>query len=113
MESPVLVRVEPGALVHGGGAAAMVTEEVVQRTLGMFAGPGLSVQSGEVMNVMQTCVLELETKVHTKDRNLLVVLCLTNVLNVIALVGTFNQEKAQVGAFSVIAKSSFQALMCV
>ena len=66
MESPVLVRVEPGALVHGGGAAAMVTEEVVQRTLGMFAGPGLSVQSGEVM---QTCVLELETKVHTKVRN--------------------------------------------
>ena len=56
MESPVLVRVEPGALVHGGGAAAVVTEEVVQRTLGMFAGPGLSVQSGEVM---QTCALEL------------------------------------------------------
>ena len=110
MESPVLVRVEPGALVHGGGAAAVVTEEVVQRTLGMFAGPGLSVQSGEVM---RTCALELETKVHMKDRNLLVVLCLTNVLNVIALVGTFNQEKAQVGAFSVIAKSSFQALMCV
>ena len=45
---------------------------------------------------------ELETKVHTKDRNLLVVLCLTNVLNVIALVGTFNQEKALVGAFSMI-----------
>ena len=78
MESPVLVRVEPGALVHGGGAAAMVTEEVVQRTLGMFAGPGLSVQSGEVM---QTCALELETKVHTKERNLLVVLCLTNAWN--------------------------------
>ena len=48
------------------------------------------------------CVLELETKVHMKVRNLLVVLCLTNVLNVIALVGAFNQEKALVDAFSVI-----------
>ena len=28
--------------------------------------------------------------------------CLNSVLNVIALVGAFNQEKAQVGAFSVI-----------
>ena len=31
---------------------------------------------------------------------------LNNVLNVKALVGAFNQEKALVGAFSVIAKSS-------
>ena len=77
MESPVLVRVEPGALVHGGGAAPVVTEEVVQRTLGMFAGPGLSVQSGEVMQTLQTCVLELQTKVHTKVRNLLVVLLMS------------------------------------
>ena len=31
--------------------------------------------------------------------------CLNSVLNVIALVGTFNQEKALVGAFSVIVKT--------
>ena len=55
------MRVEPGALVHGGGAAAVVPEEVVQGALGTLAGPGLSVQSGEVM---QTCALELETKVQ-------------------------------------------------
>ena len=29
-----------------------------------------------------------------------------------AFVGTFNQEKALVGAFSVIVKSSFEALVC-
>ena len=32
-------------------------------------------------------------------------LCLNSVLNVKALVGTFNQEKALVGAFSVIVKT--------
>ena len=32
--------------------------------------------------------------------------CLNSVLNVKALVGAFNQEKALVGAFSVIVKSS-------
>ena len=39
-------------------------------------------------------------------------LCLNSVLNVKALVGAFNQEKAQVGAFSVILKTdgSFAAL---
>ena len=31
--------------------------------------------------------------------------CLDSVLNVKALVGTFNQEKAQVGIFSVIVKT--------
>ena len=44
-------------------------------------------------------------------------LCLNSILNVKALVGAFNQEKALVGAFSMIVKSSrtfvkpsFQAL---
>ena len=32
-------------------------------------------------------------------------LCLSSVLNVKVLVGTFNQEKALVGAFSVIVKT--------
>ena len=33
---------------------------------------------------------------------LIIVLCLNSVLNVKALAGTFNQEKALVGAFSMI-----------
>ena len=41
--------------------------------------------------------------------------CLNSVLNVKALEGAFNQEKALVGAFSVIVKTdgSFAALVCV
>ena len=40
--------------------------------------------------------------------------CLDSVLNVKALVGTFNQERALVGAFSVIVKTDglFLALLC-
>ena len=37
--------------------------------------------------------------------NICLAWCLNSVLNVKALVGTFNQEKAPVGAFSVIVKS--------
>ena len=42
--------------------------------------------------------------------------CLNSVLNVKALVGAFNQEKALVGAFSVITNlrmELFQALVCI
>ena len=37
--------------------------------------------------------------------------CINSVLNVKVLVGTFNQEKALEGPFSVIVNSSFEALI--
>ena len=45
--------------------------------------------------------------------NAFLALCLNSVLNVKALVGTFNQEKALVGAFFVIVKlmDRFTALL--
>ena len=63
------------------------------------------------------CDLELETKVAEGSR--IYHKYLNSVLNVKARVGTFNQEKALVGAFSVITyllsldEPSFQALVCL
>ena len=52
-----------------------------------------------------TLALASKFYVHLPWVNICLALCLNSVLNVKALVGTFNQEKALVGAFSLIVKS--------
>ena len=53
-----------------------------------------------------TFVLASQYHVHLPWVNAHLAYCINSVLNVKALVSTFNQEKALVGAFSVIVKSS-------